>query len=216
MFDIEHIGVQFMGERVILFKLGASISEMTSRKVRRLTRALAKNAAVARVVPTFTDVAVVSSGLAADWTLDQWRGLLGNLRFEEDDDTPKHVQLTVDFCSDGEGDMATFAHQVGMEVDHIIATLCTCQFTVAMVGFLPGMPYLSGLPENLHLPRRSQLATAEAGTFAIGGQQAGVLTHQTLTGWWRLGRTDTIFFDQHADPMAILSIGDKVTLSRKP
>jgi len=45
MFDIEHIGVQFMGERVILFKLGASISEMTSRKVRRLTRALAKNAA---------------------------------------------------------------------------------------------------------------------------------------------------------------------------
>ena len=216
MFDIEHIEVQFMGERVILFKLGSAISEITSQKVRRLARAIAKNTAVGRVVPTFTDVAVVSSTLAADWTLDQWRELLGVLRFDEDDDTPKHVHLTVDFYSDGEGDMTTFAHQIGMEVDDSIKALCSCQFTVGMIGFLPGMPYLSGLPASLHLPRRSQLATAEAGTFAIGGQQAGVLTRQTLTGWWRLGHTETIFFDQHADPMAILSIGDKVTLSRKP
>ena len=101
------------------------------------------------MVPTFTDVAVVSSTLAADWTLDQWRELLGVLRFDEDDDTPKHVHLTVDFYSDGEGDMTTFAHQIGMEVDDSIKALCSCQFTVGMIGFLPGISDLVGIAREL-------------------------------------------------------------------
>jgi len=65
-----------------------------------------------------------------------------------------------------------------------------------MIGFTPGFPYLEGLDEALHLPRRaSPRPRIEAGAVAIGGPHAGIYSVASPGGWHLLGRTPERLFD---------------------
>jgi len=74
-------------------------------------------------------------------------------------------------------DVAT-VHQTGRYV---------CDF----LGFLPGFPYLSGVPASLTgLPRRaSPRARVPAGSIAIAGSRCGIYPQSSPGGWWLLGHT---------------------------
>ncbi len=49
-------------------------------------------------------------------------------------------------------------------------------YTVYMIGFQAGFPYLGGLPENLHTPRRASPRTVvPAGSVGIGGRKRGFI-----------------------------------------
>ena len=84
-------------------------------------------------------------------------------------------------------------------------------YDVVMLGFLPGFPYLSGLPETLHTPRLAvPRALVPAGSVGIGGAQTGVYPCASPGGWRLIGRTDMSLFDVQADPPALLRPGDRV------
>jgi allophanate hydrolase subunit 1 len=78
----------------------------------------------------------------------------------------------------------------------LIAALCAVDLQVALIGFLPGFPYLGGLPDWLDLPRRATPRTAvPANSFAIAGGQAAIYPWQSPGGWHLLGRTPLTLFD---------------------
>lgn len=84
-------------------------------------------------------------------------------------------------------------------------------FTVAFCGFAPGFAYLSGLPEQYHLPRRSSPRTrVPAGTVALAGEFGAVYPTGSPGGWQWIGRTDRELFDLNADPPALLTPGARV------
>ena len=61
------------------------------------------------------------------------------------------VELPVVF--DG-ADLADVAQLTGRSVAALVRALTAAELTVAFGGFAPGFGYLSGLPEDLHVPRR--------------------------------------------------------------
>lgn len=62
-------------------------------------------------------------------------------------------------------------------------------YTVYMIGFQAGFPYLGGLPENLHTPRRATPRTVvPAGSVGIGGAN-GDLSFSSPGGWQLIGYT---------------------------
>lgn len=80
-----------------------------------------------------------------------------------------------------------------------------------MMGFQPGFPYLGGLPENLHTPRRSQPRTkVPAGSVGIGGSQTGVYPFTSPGGWQLIGRTEMPLFNIEKTPPVLLQAGDNV------
>lgn len=85
----------------------------------------------------------------------------------------------------------------------------TC-YTVAAVGFSPGFPYLTGLPERLRLPRRATPRQVAAGSVAIAGNQAGIYPFDSQGGWHVLGRTDLEMFDPGRAEPALLQPGDRL------
>lgn len=85
-------------------------------------------------------------------------------------------------------------------------------YTVEFIGFLPGFPYLSGLPEILHIPRRQiPNARMEPGTVAIAAGQCGIYPSVSPGGWYALGKSPFSFFDVNQDQPNLLSIGDRVS-----
>lgn len=84
-------------------------------------------------------------------------------------------------------------------------------YTVFMMGFQPGFPYLGGLPENLHTPRRDVPRTrVPAGSVGIGGSQTGIYPFTSPGGWQLLGRTEIPLFDAKQTPPVLLKAGDQI------
>jgi KipI family sensor histidine kinase inhibitor len=205
-----------LAEEWILLCFGNAISNEVNERVRQVYEGLRAQDFVQECIPTYTDVALRVSGDALLWGTEEWRALLSSETQGRELAPDRLVEVPVRFAHlDADAfDLQHYSQQIGLSIDAIIAELLTIEFKVAMIGFLPGMPYLAGLPEHLHLSRRQQLATAVPGTFAIGGQQAGFLPNQTLTGWWRLGATDASIFTLEREPQGLFQIGDRVRLLR--
>ena len=118
------------------------------------------------------------------------------------------VDLPVVF--DG-ADLADVAELTGRSVGAVVAALTAVELTVAFGGFAPGFGYLSGLPEDLHVPRRATPRTrVPAGSVALAGPFAGVYPQASPGGWQLVGRTDAVLFDVDRDPPALLVPGTRV------
>jgi KipI family sensor histidine kinase inhibitor len=118
------------------------------------------------------------------------------------------VELPVVF--DG-ADLDEVAELTGRSAADVVRLLTTVELTVAFCGFAPGFGYLTGLPEELHLPRRATPRTrVPAGSVALAGPFAGVYPQASPGGWQLVGRTDAVLFDVDRDPPALLAPGTTV------
>ena len=118
------------------------------------------------------------------------------------------VELPVVF--DGE-DLADVAGLTGRSAADVVATLTSQDLTVAFCGFAPGFGYLTGLPEDLHVPRRATPRTrVPAGSVGLAGPFAGAYPRASPGGWQLVGRTDAVLFDVDRDAPALLRPGARV------
>ncbi|MGC5285845.1 5-oxoprolinase subunit B family protein [Micromonospora sp. DT231] len=122
------------------------------------------------------------------------------------------AEVVVPVCFDGP-DLPVVAEHWGVDVPAVLRRLTGTRFRVAFCGFAPGFPYLTGLPDELALPR---LATPRprvpAGSVALAGPYAGIYPSASPGGWLLVGRTELVLFDVYADPPARLGPGARVRM----
>lgn len=117
-------------------------------------------------------------------------------------------------CFDAEfaPDLDALAAAKGLSRERVVELLTTTDFRVYMLGFLPGFPYLGGLPAACEVPR---LATPRKAvperSLAVAGRMCAVYPWESPGGWHLLGRTPVRLFDASvlAEP-ALLRAGDEV------
>src|SRR5262249_51194315 len=108
-------------------------------------------------------------------------------------------------------DLGAVAARTGLNVPALVALHSATTFHVYMLGFLPGFPYLGGLPKALQLPRReTPRLKLPPGSVAIAMDMTCIYTLESPGGWHVLGRTPVVLFDLRRDPPAALAAGDKV------
>lgn len=108
-------------------------------------------------------------------------------------------------------DLEAVARAVALPVDEVIARHQAPEYRVALLGFVPGFGYLTGLDPRLVLPRRSApRPRVPAGSVAIAGEQTGVYPASTPGGWHLIGRTEVRMFDPSRGPPSLLAVGDRV------
>lgn len=122
----------------------------------------------------------------------------------------RHWCLPACFDAEFGPDLAALAQAKGLSVDEVVRRLCGATLRVYMIGFLPGFPYMGGVPEALALPR---LATPRqrvpARSVAVTGTLCSVYPWDSPGGWHLLGRTPLALFDAaQADEPAWLAAGD--------
>lgn len=124
------------------------------------------------------------------------------------------VELAVRY--DG-ADLGAVAAACGLTPTEVVDLHAGAEYTVAFLGFLPGFPYLTGLPAALHLPRRADpRPTVPAGSVAIAEDVCGIYPRPSPGGWHLLGSCDRVLFDPEEEPAALLAPGDRVRLRPLP
>lgn len=125
----------------------------------------------------------------------------------------REIRIAVRFSCEDSPDLEEVSRLAGLSVPDCIGVLADCRFRVRMIGFAPGFPYLSGLPECLRIPRLATPRRAvPAGSFAIAAGQAGIYPQCSPGGWRLLGRTEQSLFDACREPPSLLQAGDLVRL----
>lgn len=121
------------------------------------------------------------------------------------------VEIPVVYGGESGPDLESAAAELGLSPQQLIQRHCAGDYRVAMIGFAPGFPYLSGLDPSLALPRlATPRARVAAGSIAIGGAQTGIYPRESPGGWRLLGRTPLTLFDPARQPPALLRPGDRV------
>ncbi|GAA5075876.1 5-oxoprolinase subunit PxpB [Lysobacter panacisoli] len=121
------------------------------------------------------------------------------------------VEIPVRYGGDDGPDLESAAAELGLSPQQLVERHGAGDYTVAMIGFAPGFPYLSGLDPALALPRlATPRARVAAGSVAIGGAQTGIYPRESPGGWRLLGRTPLALFDPHRQPPTLLQPGDRV------
>ena len=114
-------------------------------------------------------------------------------------------------------DLDWVAATCGLTPDDVVAMHTAQPMPVLMIGFMPGFPYIGGLPPSLHLPRRSEPRTiVPAGSVALANNQTGIYPAQSPGGWHLIGRTNARLFDPHRAPPSLLAPGDLVQFVAMP
>lgn len=110
--------------------------------------------------------------------------------------SPRHHEIKVRY--DGP-DLADVAERTGLGEQEVIERHSRPTYRVAVMGFAPGFPYLTGLDQALQIDRRaSPRERIPAGSVAIGGPHAGIYPVASPGGWHLLGSTDATLFRPEA------------------
>jgi inhibitor of KinA len=132
------------------------------------------------------------------------------LRFQS-----REIEIPVCYDEEFALDAARVENETKLPIARIIEIHSSVTFTVACLGFMPGFPYLAGLPAELCVPRLATPRTkVPAGSVAIANNQAGIYPFESPGGWNIIGRTYLRLFDVNKTPPAVLSAGDQIRFHR--
>ncbi|MGI8522007.1 MAG: 5-oxoprolinase subunit B family protein [Nocardioides sp.] len=108
-------------------------------------------------------------------------------------------------------DLAFVAQAWGCSEDEVADRLEALELVSAFCGFAPGFAYLSGLPDQMTVPRLDRPRTrVPAGSVALADTWCGVYPVASPGGWRLIGRTDLAVWDATRRDPALLAPGVRV------
>ena len=108
-------------------------------------------------------------------------------------------------------DLEHVAEQWGMRIDDAVSAHAAIEFRVAFLGFAPGFAYLTGLPEQLRVPRLpTPRPSVPAGAVGLADRFCGIYPRATPGGWQLVGRTELVLWDATRPEPALLAPGVRV------
>jgi inhibitor of KinA len=124
---------------------------------------------------------------------------------------PRRWRLPTVYGGAHGADLDDVAQATGLAPSAVIDLHAATEFTVFMIGFMPGFAFIGGLPPALSVPRlREPRLRVPAGSVAITGPLTAVYPWESPGGWRLIGRCPARLFDAHASPPALLAPGDRV------
>lgn len=200
-----------------LLQLGDAIDAPTNARVHALCARIRELAPgwLRDLVPAYASVGVffdpsaIAADAAREWLQAQIEGL--PLRADRDLPSGRTIEIPVLYGGESGPDLDSAAAELGLSAEELRQRHATGAYTVAMIGFAPGFPYLLGLDPALALPRLSTPRTrVPAGSVGIGGAQTGIYPRESPGGWRLIGRTPLTLFDPAREPPSLLAPGDRV------
>ncbi|MBS0212751.1 MAG: 5-oxoprolinase subunit PxpB [Proteobacteria bacterium] len=213
------IPIERLGDTALLVRFGAAIDAALNQRVHACAQILRARAPawLLDLAPAYASLAahVDTSGLRGDDPLsaaEAWlRETIDENLIEDAPTTPREMEIPVIYGGDAGPDLAEVAARAGIGTEALVAMHMANQYTVAMMGFAPGFPYLLGLDARLATPRHARpRERVAAGSVGIGGAQTGIYPAAGPGGWRIIGRTPLRLFDPTRHPPCLLQAGDRV------
>lgn len=201
------------GDSAILIQLGDEIDPALNARVHALDALLQKAIpGILETVPAYCTLLVHYDPLRL--TYDEAANWIKEKLTQLDDAThraSRHLEIPVHYGGASGLDLESVATTLALSPRDVIRLHSEREYTVYMMGFTPGFPYMGILDERLTLPRMSTPRThVPAGSVAIAGSQTGIYPLDSPGGWHILGWTPLKLFDPTSENPFLFAPGDVV------
>jgi KipI family sensor histidine kinase inhibitor len=201
-----------LGDSAILIQLGDTIDPALNARVHALSRLLQTIPTIIETVPAYCTVLVHYDPLVT--TYNQIKNIIEEKISLLDDSTQRpsrYLEIPVLYGNASGPDFESVATTLALSPSELIRLHSEREYTVYMMGFTPGFPYLGILNEKLTLPRLSTPRTrVPAGSVAIAGSQTGIYPVDSPGGWHIIGHTPLKLFDPTSETPFLFTPGDTV------
>ena len=203
-----------LGDSALLVELGNKIDSAINQRVHALNALLQANsiAGIVETVPAYCtllihyDPLTLTFNQVTHWVQDKLTQVDDSLNRK-----PRHLEVPTRYGGASGSDLEAVAVSKGISAADVVRIHSEREYTVYMMGFTPGFPYLGTLDERLIMPRMDTPRTlVKAGSVAIAGSQTGIYPLDSPGGWRIIGWTELKLFDSlSASPFLFLP-GDVV------
>jgi len=204
-----------VGDRALLVEFGNTISLDVNQKVHILNRAISQLElqSVEECVPTYRSLLVYYNPLKTSYEqlvfrLKDLEGRLGEFNVL----TRKRViEVPVIYGGKYGPDLDYVAKYHGLDKEDVVTLHSGRKYTVYMIGFVAGFPYLGEVSDEIATPRlKTPRLRVPAGSVGIAEKQTGIYPCESPGGWQIIGRTSMKFFDARINPPALIQPCDTV------
>ena len=203
-----------LGDSSVLIHLGSEIDVATNLRVHAVDARLRQHSIVGVIetVPAYAallvhyDPLVLTYAQVAEW-------LVSEMAVAEESASARRRRMIVPVHYGGENgpDLAFLADYHHCTPTEIVRRHTSQDYTVFMMGFTPGFPYMGRLDDDLATPRLETPRTrVPAGSVGIAGAQTGIYPIDSPGGWRLIGHTSLPLFDLSADEPFLFAPGDSV------
>lgn len=221
--EVLSVWVEWNGEQAFSLVCRESIDTNTHAVIRAIWQALQSSPlpGVIDIIPAFHSVTIVldvfqlrgkqTQPYSTDYILQQVILRVSHLLVPT---TFAGRQIRIPVCYDISlaPDLLTLSAQLSLSPDELISLHYSKQYTVYMLGFLPGFAYMGIVDARIASPRHTRpRSRVPAGSVAIAAQQTGIYPSDSPGGWQLIGRTPLQMFDPTAEMPSFLQPGDEVT-----
>jgi inhibitor of KinA len=203
-----------LGDSALLVQLGEEIDLVTNRRVHDLAALIDRSLleGVIETVPAYATLLIHYDPLLQNYKslselvaskLDQADALALN--------KARLIEVPVQYGGEYGVDLALVAEYHQMRVEDVIRIHSSKTYTIYMMGFTPGFPYMGKLDDVIVTPRLETPRThVPAGTVAIAGSQTGIYPIDSPGGWRLIGHTSLQLLDLTSETPFLFSPGDEV------
>lgn len=123
-------------------------------------------------------------------------------------DATEPIEIHVKYGGDAGPDFEAVCGALSLTRSELIELHTSRVHRVEMIGFTPGFAYISGLPEDIEIPRLDQpRPRVPAGSIGLSAAFTGIYALAGPGGWPLIGRTEAKLFEADRDPAFLLAPG---------
>ena len=205
--------IRYLGDTALSVEFGDRIDPELIARVHAFDAALNQLhlAGIIETVPTYRATTIFFDPLAAD--IHEIKATVLRLASIHGDAKPvgRLWEVPVTYGEDFGADLEDVAAHANMTPGDLIEAHAAPLYLVAMVGFLPGFSYLSGLDPRLSMPRLYEPRTMiPASSISIGGKQTAIGSLEGPSGWHVIGRAPARPFQPGRTPEFLFEPGDRI------
>ncbi|MEW6404887.1 MAG: 5-oxoprolinase subunit PxpB [Chloroflexota bacterium] len=209
-----HPNILPLGDSSLLVQLGEELDLALNQRVHALSVLIesARRKGIFETVPAYATLMIHYDPAVLTYTeITAWiRGQMDRVE-ESAHRTPRQIEVPVRYGGASGPDLEPVAASKGISPADVIRLHTSRTYTVYMMGFTPGFPYMGTLDERLRVPRLQTPRTlVKAGTVAIAGEQTGIYPLDSPGGWQLLGWTPLKLFDPTRNEPFLFRPGDEV------
>jgi KipI family sensor histidine kinase inhibitor len=203
-----------LGDAAVLIQAGGEIDLVTNRLIHALGNLIDQHPhkGILETVPAYTTLLVHYDPFILSFEeiqaylhkrLDQLQGNEVRRR--------KQIEVPTHYGGEYGIDLEFVARHCQLSVEEVIRIHSETIYTVYMMGFTPGYPYMGKLDDRIITPRlKAPRTRVPAGTVAIAGSQTGIYSIDSPGGWQLIGWTPLHLFDPDSESPFLFSPGDEV------
>lgn len=203
-----------LGDSSLLVQLGDEIDLAVNQRVHALASLIETSSinGIIETVPAYATLLVHYDPFILSFT--QIKNLLQTKIILMDEATfrrPRQIEVPVRYGGEYGPDLEFVAAHCSLQIEDVIRIHSERIYTIFMMGFTPGFPYMGKLDDAIITPRLETPRTrVPAGTVAIAGSQTGIYSIDSPGGWQLIGWTPLKLFAPESESPFLFSPGDEV------